>query len=101
MVSWFPNPGYRLGLEVAAAFEGAGHGDFVGVFDVGAGGDAGGDAGDAEGGFGVAEFLGEVGGSGFAFGGGAGGEDDFFDFGEAGEEVGDAELLGADAADGG
>ena len=41
--------GSRLrNLQVAAAFEGAGHGDLVGVLDVGAGGDAGGDAGDAE-----------------------------------------------------
>src|SRR5450756_2412738 len=30
-------------LEVAAAFHGAGHSDFVGVFDVASGGDAGSD----------------------------------------------------------
>ena len=57
-------------LEVSAAFHGAGHGDLVGVFDVGAGGDAGGDAGDAEGRFGVAKLGGEVACGGFALGGG-------------------------------
>ncbi len=66
-------------LKVAAAFEGAGHGDFVGVFDVGAGGDAGGDAGDFDGGVGLVELGGEVDGGGFALSGGGGGEDDFFD----------------------
>ncbi len=93
-----------LWLEVAAAFHGAGHGDFVGVLDVGAGGDSGGDAGEAEGGGDAADLVGEVGGGGFAFGGGRGGEDDFFDgavgVGEAGEEVGDAELLRTYSADG-
>jgi hypothetical protein len=47
-------------LEVAAPFHGAGHGDFVGVFDVGAGGDSGGDAGDAEGGGDAVDLVGEV-----------------------------------------
>ena len=86
-------------LQFAAAFHGAGHCDFVGVFDVAAGGDAGGDAGD----FDVkgAEGGGEPGGCGFAFEGGAGGEDDFVDFAvlDAGEEVGGAELVGADAVE--
>ena len=35
-------------LKVAAAFESAGHGDLIGVLDVTAGGDAGGDAGDLD-----------------------------------------------------
>ena len=47
-------------LKFAAAFHGSGHGDFVGVFDVGAGGDSGGDAGDAEGGGDAVDLVGEV-----------------------------------------
>jgi hypothetical protein len=56
-------------LEVAAAFKGSGHGDFVGVLDVGTGGDSSGDAGDAEAGGDAVDFGGEEGGGGFAFGG--------------------------------
>ena len=88
-------------LEVAAAFHGFEHGDFVGVFEVGANGDADTDAGDAdaEG----LEELGEVDGGGFAFGGGIGGDDDFLDVAapEAVDELLDFELLGAAALEGG
>lgn len=87
-------------LDFAAAFEGAGHGDLVGVLDVGAGGDAGGDAGDAQRGVQAVDLVGEVAGGGFAFDGGAGGEDQFFGFGESWPEVGEAKLLRADAVDG-
>lgn len=67
----------RAKLELAAVFHGFEHGDFVGEFDVGADGDAHSDAGAAEAqGF---EEPGEVGGGGFAFYGGVGGEDDFGD----------------------
>ncbi len=38
----------REDLELAAIFEGTGHGDFVGILYVGAGGDACGDAGNLE-----------------------------------------------------
>src|ERR1700744_6088493 len=98
--------GAGAALERAAVFESAGHGDFVGVLDVGAGGDAGGDARDGERGEAVVGFVGEVAGGGFAFDGGGCGEDEFggfatgFESGEAGPEVGEAELVGADAVDG-
>ncbi len=39
----------RVGLELAAAFHGAHHGDLVGVLDVGAGGHTSCDAGQADG----------------------------------------------------
>ena len=51
-------------LKFAAAFHGSGHGDFVGVLDVGAGGDSGGDAGDVERGGEAADFDGKIGGGG-------------------------------------
>src|ERR1700761_7243686 len=102
------HPGCWDRLESAAIFEGAGDGDLVGVLDVGAGGDAGGDARDGEGGELAVGFVGEVAGGGFAFDGGGCGEDelgafvrvDGFEGGEAGPEVGEAELGGADAVDG-
>ena len=49
--SWLPGLYHYLLealLQGAAMFHGAGHGDFVSVLNVGAGGDAGGDAGDRE-----------------------------------------------------
>lgn len=74
-------PVARGELEGASVFEGAGDGDFVGVLDVRAGGDAGGDARDAESGEAGVGFVGEIAGGGFAFDGGGGGEDEFsFDF---------------------
>ena len=89
-------------LDLAAAFHGAGHGDFVGVFDVAAGWDAGGDPGDLYGVAGLAgvmEGCGQPVGGGFALECGAGGEDDFVDFAalDAGEQVCGAELVRADA----
>src|ERR1700761_8054297 len=112
------HPGCWDRLESAAIFEGAGDGDLVGVLDVGAGGDAGGDARDGEGGELAVGFVGEVVGGGFAFDGGGCGEDEFglircrrqirrsfallrmtaetlivcYEGGEAGPEVGEAEL---------
>ena len=82
-------------------FEGAGHGDFVGVLDVRAGRNSGGDARDAKAGFCAAEFVGEVGSGRFALRRGAGSKDDLFGSVEAGEQVGDAKLFRAYAADGG
>ena len=43
-----PVLGMELGLQSASIFKGAGHGDLVGVLDVGARRDAGGDARDAK-----------------------------------------------------
>ena len=64
-------------LEVAAAFHGFHHGDFVGVFEVGADRDAYADARDAN----AERFqqFRKIDGGGFAFGGGVRGHDDFFD----------------------
>ena len=64
-------------LQIAAAFHGFHHGDFIGVFEVGTDGDANADArhADAEG---LDEFR-EIHGRGFALGVGVGRDDDFFD----------------------
>ena len=62
--------GRKEQLQGAAIFQRAGHGDLVGVFDVGAGRDAGGDARDAEVGEVGMGFIGEVAGGSFAFDGG-------------------------------
>src|SRR5258708_22381425 len=73
------------------------HGDFVGVLDVAADGDAHGDAGYFHA---VAlELLGEIRGSSFAFDGGIGGDDDLVDSAavDARDEVRDSQLLRADA----
>jgi hypothetical protein len=82
-------------LQVAAAFQGFHHGDFVGVFEVGAHGDADADAGDAN----AERFeqLGNIDGGGLAFGGGICGHDDFFDgaFFQAFDQSLDVQLLGA------
>jgi hypothetical protein len=84
-------------LHFPPAFHGLEHGDFVGVFDVAAYRNAHGYAGNAE--SLPLELLGEVGGGGFALDGGIGGEDDFLDFaaGDAADQIGDAQLFGADA----
>ena len=81
---------------MSAAGEGAAEGELVGGFEAAAGGEALGDAGDGE--LFAAEDIGEVIGGGFAFDVGAEGEDDFArGLGvDAGEELGDAELIGAD-----
>jgi len=86
----------RHRLHFPAAFDGLQHGDFVGVFDVAAYGNAHGDAGHAQSLSLPLQLLGQVGGGGFAFDGGIGGEDDFFDFAAAdpADQVGDAQLLG-------
>jgi hypothetical protein len=81
--------------EFAAAFHGFHHGYFVGVFEVGANGNADTDARDAH-----AERLQqfrEVDSGSFAFGGGVRRHDDFFDgaFFQALDERFDTELLGA------
>jgi hypothetical protein len=65
-------------LQFPSALKGSRHGDFVSVFDVGAGWDTGGDASDAKGGEATVEFVGEVAGGGFTFDGGASSEDQFF-----------------------
>jgi len=64
-----------IALQLAAVFEGASHGDLVGVFDVRAGGDAGGDTGDAQRGLLAVGFVGEIAGGGLAFDGGGVSED--------------------------
>ena len=68
-------------LQLSPAFHRLLHGDFVGVFDVAAGWDAGGYSADfyGVGVRGVAEGGSQPAGCGFAFQGGAGGEDDFVD----------------------
>ena len=82
-------------LEIAAAFHGLEHGDFIGVFEIGTDGNAHADASHAN--AERLEKLGEVDGSGFAFGGGIGGDDDFVDAAtfKALDEGFDVELLGA------
>src|ERR1017187_2387569 len=130
ILAQFPWSEIQPSLELAPAFHGAGHGDFVGVLDVGAGGDAGGNAGDAQRGRDAVDLSREVSRGGFAFGGGRGCEDDLADgsgletlgvqrdrvrrgvigrlgrcgvglaYGEARQQVGDAELLRTNAADG-
>jgi len=88
-------------LQFAAAFEGTGKGDFVGVFQIRADGDAVGEAADldAEG----LEEAGEVHGGGFAFYGRVLGHDDFADdvILEASEELFDAKRLGPNTVEGG
>lgn len=96
----------------AAALEGAAEGEFVGELDVPTHGQTGGQAGDGE----VREVFenaGHIAGGGFADGIGVGGQDDFADvdagevpvvvfdrLSDAGEEVADVELIGADAFEG-
>jgi len=93
-----------ISLEFAAAFHGSGHGDFVGVFDVTACGDAGGYSGDLQGLAGVGAIVqggGEPACGGFAFEGRAGGEDNFVDFAAfcAGDQIRGPELVGAYAVE--
>ena len=86
-------------LEIAAAFEGAAEGEFVGVIEAAAGGEALRDAGDAD--AGVGERFGEIMAGGIAFDIGGEREDDFFDvlLWDALDELGDAEIFGADAVE--
>jgi hypothetical protein len=79
-------------LHLLSIHEGAGEGEFVGVFDVAAGGESAGEAGDSE--AEVFEFLFEVEGGEVAFGGRVGGEDDLGDFfvRDTLEEFGDVEV---------
>jgi hypothetical protein len=99
MSNFITNPGKWLGqtLEIAAAFHGLEHGDFVGVFEVRADRDANADAGyaDAQ----RLQQLGHVYSGGFSFGGGIGGDDNFFDGAafEALDQCFYLELLGAAA----
>lgn len=92
--------GSVVGGQGAAAFEGAGEGEFVGVFEAGAGREALGDAGDAdaEGG----EAFGEVGAGGLALDVAAEGEDNLLDAlgGNAGLEGIDAKVFRSHAIEG-
>ena len=83
------------GLEIAAAFHRFEHSDFVGVFEIGAHGNADTDASNAD--TERLEEFGEVNGGGFAFSGGIGGDDDLVDGAalEALDEGLDVELLRA------
>jgi len=87
-------------LQISAAFHGFHHRDFVGVFEVGADGNANTDAGYAH-----AERLDEfreIHGRGFAFRVGVGCDDDFFDRAalEAFDQTFQMQLIGADASHG-
>ena len=86
-----------LDLQFAAAFHGFQHGDFVGVFDVAADGNAGRDARDFQ--SCAAELSGKVGRGGFAFDGWIGGDNNFVDLivFHAAHEICDSQLLRADA----
>jgi hypothetical protein len=87
--------------EFASALEGMGEGEFIGELESGTGGQAVGESGDADAGRG--ETFGEVIGGGITFDVGAEGEDDFADGagGQAGFELGDSEVVGLDATEGG
>ena len=76
------------------------HRDLISIFDVTTGGDAGGDAGYFE--SGAAELAGKIGGRGFAFDGGIGGEDDLVGLAvlDALHQIRNAQLLRAHAVDG-
>ena len=95
--------------DAAAPLEGMAEGEFVGELDVPTHGQTGGQAGDGEVGE-VFEDAGQVAGGGFADSIGVGGQDNFADvdsggvpvvvfngLADAGEEVADVELVGADA----
>jgi hypothetical protein len=86
-------------LEIAAAFEGAAEGEFVGVIKAAAGGEALGDAGNAD--ASVCESLGQIVTGGVAFDIGGEREDDLFDalLRDALRELGDAQVLGTDAVE--
>jgi hypothetical protein len=87
-------------LQLAAAFHGLQHRDFVGVFDITADGDAHGDAGDFH--ADALELLREIGSGRFAFNGRIRREDDFVDVAgvDPRQEISDAKLLGANAVQG-
>src|SRR5216684_4226124 len=76
------------------------HRDFVGVLDVAAGGDAGGDAGHFK--SGAAELAGKIRGCGLAFDSWIRGENDFVGLAvfHALHQIRNAQLLWADAVDG-
>lgn len=86
--------------DVPAALKGAGQGQVVGVLESGTGGEALGDAGDADPLSG--EALGEVDAGGLAFDVTAEGQDHFLNGfgGDAGFEAVDPEILGADSVEG-
>ena len=67
----------RNSLQIATAFHGFKHGDFVGVLEISADGNTHADARDARAEW--LEELGEIDGGGFAFGSWIRGDDDFFD----------------------
>lgn len=97
--------GGDAGLDILAADDGVGEDGFVGVFELGAGGEAAGEAGDADGA--AFELGGDVEGGAVAFDGGVEPEDDFGNGGragfgllDAGEEGVDGEFGGADAFEG-
>ena len=94
--------GGAAGLDILAADDGVGEDGFVGVFELRPGGQASGEAGDADGA--ALELGGDVKGGAVAFDGRVEAEDDFRDGGragfgllDAGEEGVDGELGGANA----
>lgn len=84
-------------LHISTAFHRFQHGDFVGVFDVAADGNAHRDAGNFH--PSALELLREISRCGFAFDGGIGGHDHFVYVSliDASNEVRDAQLFGADS----
>ena len=86
-------------MKIAAAFEGAAESEFVGIIKAAAGGEPLRDARDAD--AGVGERFGEIMAGGVAFDIGGEREDDFFDvlLWDALDELGDAEIFGADAVE--
>src|SRR5690349_10953369 len=89
--------GLSFSLELAPAFHGFEHSDFVSIFDVAAGGETGSDAGDAnsEG----LDLLREVGCSRFALDRGIGRDDHFIGMAafEATKKIGNPQMLRTDA----
>jgi hypothetical protein len=84
-------------LKIAAAFQGAAEGEFIGVIEAAAGWEALRDARDAD--AGVGESFGEIMAGGVTFYVRWEGENDFFDvlLRDALGKLGDAEVFGADA----
>src|SRR3974377_1911695 len=87
--------------QIAAAFHGFQHSDFVGVFEIGADGDAYAGAGNANA-KGLQQFR-KIHGGGFAFGSGIGGDDDLFNCAalQSFDQGLDVELIGAASLEGG
>src|ERR1039458_4795174 len=92
--------GQLILLESSPAVHCAGHRHFVGILDVAAGWDAGGDAGDSD--IEGAQGAGEPVGGGFAFQSGAGGYDDLVHFAafDAGDQSAGAQLVRPHAVQG-